>query len=265
MAQKKQVLSYIKSLLSLSLLSIALFCVAIFSSSKLFADELASTSKPFIPLTDYIAQYQLKSSKYKLSATALRKLSISQDNVATLEQNASIFVAKINQKSSFFINKENCEIVANSYDLHQSALGNKKDYRIAFDYEKKQFIENNNEKEKISTIQGKLYDELSYQEALRCELKNKPDIKIGHEFSYIVRTKGKNKEYTFIVSALEKLNTQIGIVDSVKLSRVRAKENEKNGSFIWFSKQHDYLLVKFKQQEDDDTYGLDIKSVGINK
>jgi len=261
MAQNKRILIFINRSLFFLSIFFCLIVITIFNSTKIFAEETEISGKKFFPLSGYTAEYQLKSNKYKFSATALRIFSITQDNKATLEQNASIFVAKINQKSTFYINKENCEIVASSYELKQSALGNKKDYRISFDYEKNQFFEKNNGKEKINVITGKLYDELSYQEALRCELKNNPNIKIGQEFSYIVRTKGKNKEYTFIVDSLEKLTTQIGIIDTVQLSRIRSKEKEKNTSQIWFSKQHDYLLVKFKQQEGSDSFGLEIKNV----
>lgn len=233
-------------------------------SSIALAESPTPATNHFKPISAYSAQYQLKSSKYKITTTANRQLSINKNNVASLEQDASLFFAKIDQKSSFLLSNDSCDTLAQSYNFHQTVFGKKKDYRIYFDYEKNKFIENTNKKENINDIQGKLYDELSYQEALRCALKNQVEVKIGQEFSYMVRTKGKNKNYTFVVSQLEKLDTAIGQINSVKLSRIRNSEKENNNSQIWFSKDHDYLLVKFRQEDDDDVYALDIKNLTLN-
>lgn len=243
----------------------SIFISSLLLSHLVIAEEVTPDAKTFKPISAYSAQYQLKSSKYKISTKANRKLSITKENIASLEQNASIFVAKIDQKSTFTLSNSSCEIVAQSYTFNQTVFGKKKDYRIYFDYPKKQFIESANQKESINEIKGKLYDELSYQEALRCALKNKSEIKIGQEFSYIVRTKGKNRHYDFVVSNFEKLTTDIGEVNSVQLSRIRSSEKDNNDSHIWFSADHDYLLIKFRQQDDDDTYSLDIKNLQLSK
>ncbi len=229
----------------------------------LFLNHSLAHSGGFAQISPYQAEYKLKSSKYKISATAKRSLSMDSKQNAQLSQKSAIMIAKIEQKSKFKIENNSCAIAANNYSYYRKIFGKKTNYRVSFDSNKRQFTETKNDKNKTLSYDGPLYDELSYQEALRCELKNQTELKVGQQFDYQIRTKGKNKTYRFQVSAIEKINTKLGKVNTVKVSRLRDGKGKDKNSQIWFSKDHDYVLVRFRQEEKDDLYSLEIKSLKL--
>jgi hypothetical protein len=243
--------------------SLALVFSFISLSSGLSVAAEVSSEKAFSPIKAYEATYKLKSKKYKLSAKAKRSLSINDQGLATLNQNASLLMANISQTSEFLTKLDSCEVDSKHYAYKRKVFGKKKNYRVEFDQQNKQFLENNNGDKKTLPINVDMYDELSYQESLRCALKNSSEIKEDDAFEYVVRTKGKNKNYQFIISGEEKIDTKLGTVNAVKVSRVRSSKNEDEKSHIWFSKDHDFLLVKFFQQDKDDTFNLEIQKLEI--
>ncbi len=205
----------------------------------------------------YQAEYQIKSSKYKVSAKANRVFSVDKLN-ASISQKASVMLASIEQQSVFSFENNSCLVKSHHYDYKHTVLGKRKRYSLNFDYNKQAFYEVKDEQSNSFPIEEVFYDELSYQEALRCELKNAEKLNIGDNFSYSVRTKGRSKPYQFEVVAFEKLKTRLGEIQSVKLERIRSSQKEQEQSHIWFSQAHDFLLVKFTQHDKDDSYSLDI-------
>jgi len=218
-------------------------------------------AKKFIPITGYDAVYQLKSERYKISPSASRKLVVDKNGKATLSQRASILIASINQESVFQTNANSCNIESQNYAYQRTVMGKHKSYRIGFDHQSNTFVENYDGDSQTRKIKEQLFDELSYQEVLRCELQNiNGEIKNQH-FSYNVRTKGKNKVYDFEISGEEVLETALGKVETVKVSRIRDNADKDENSFIWFSKEHNYLLVKLIQEDDDDKLSLKISKL----
>ena len=213
--------------------------------------------------TAYNAEYLLHWNKYKIKVKATRQLEINDKGAATLKQNAATFAAKIDQESNFQLSPTSCSLSANNYRYQRVVLGKKKIYRIEFNNREKQFIEVNDKDEKQHELKNTLYDELSYQEALRCELINAHELKTGMAFEYLVRTKNKNKPYQFKVADFETINTKLGELETIKLERLRSgnKDEEPRETFIWFSKKHNYLIVKLQQVDGDDSYGLEIQAL----
>jgi hypothetical protein len=209
----------------------------------------------------YKAGYLLHWNKYKIKVKATRQLQINDKGEATLKQNASTFAAKIDQQSNFKLSSSTCAFTANNYHYQRTVLGKKKLYRIEFNNNDKQFIEVNDNEKNQHEFKTTLYDELSYQEALRCELINASELKPDTAFDYLVRTKGKNKAYQFKVAGFETITTKLGDLETVKVERLRSgtKGEELRETFIWFSKKHDHLIVKLQQIDGDDSYGLEIE------
>lgn len=227
------------------------------------AQEEANTgdTSTFKPLNSYSVEYGLKSKHYKMSAKATRTFKINDENIASLEQSASILIAKISQQSKFKLDTQSCMLSNISYRYDRSIFGKRKSYKINFDYDNKQVVENNDGKKKTFPLEKAAYDELSYQELLRCQLMNSNNIAAGQEFDYLVRTKGKDRLYQFVVEGEEKINTKIGELDTLKLTRIRDPEDKNDKNFIWFAKDHNYLLVKLYQEDEDDTLELDILDI----
>jgi len=243
-----------------------------FPGSLLFANENPAPATPTTALEQtkavelkmpkaYQAGYLLHWNKYKIKVKATRELLINDKGEATLKQNAATFAAKIDQQSNFTLSSTTCAFTANNYHYQRTVLGKKKLYRIEFNNNEKQFTEVNDNEKSQHELKTTLYDELSYQEALRCELINASELKPGTGFEYLVRTKGKNKAYQFKVAGFETITTKLGDLETVKVERLRSgtKGEELRETFIWFSKSHDYLIVKLQQVDGDDSYSLDIE------
>lgn len=247
------------------ILLLAIVCGIPFSNlSKAETSPENSQEDNFKPIKAYSAEYILKSQQYKMSAKAKRSLSFDENNIATLELKASLFIAKVNQSSKFLLSDNACTLGNINYRYDRTIFGKHKSYKIDFDFGNKKLIENNDGKKQTLPLDNSFYDELSYQELLRCELMNKSDLKIGDMFEYSVRTKGKNKQYIFKITDEETLDTRIGKLATIKLTRIRDKQEESEENFIWFAKEHNYLLVKIFQKDEDDTLHLDISELSVN-
>ncbi len=282
MLTQKRIYCYLSTLILLTSL------VFVFSSTLIRASEppfegAISITTPTLPTSEleqtstanitadnsikmpgaYHVEYLLHWNKYKVKVKATRDLKIDDKGQATLQQSASTLLARIFQESNFQLSSKSCALSANNYRYERTVFGKKKQYRIEFNNDSNQYIEYNNEQKKEHSFKSTLYDELSYQEALRCELKNAVDIKAGKEFEYLVRTKGKNKPYQFKVAGFEKIPSKLGELETIKLERLRSTsaDEEPRETFIWFSKKHDYLIVKLQQVDGDDSYGLEIEAV----
>ncbi len=258
---RKQIQAYSGNRILRFLMLIILIAVTQSLSIQAIAETRNSNSEAINALTPYSVEYILKSKQYKMSTKAHRSLSIDKNNVATLEQNASLFIAKVSQTSKFKLSSSACELTNINYRYERTIFGKHKSYKVDFDFNNKQLIENNDGKQKTLPLEKGFYDELSYQELLRCELMNNPEVKIGDVFEYSIRTKGKNKQYKFLVAGEEILDTRVGKLNTIKLTRERDIQDEDAENFFWFAKDYDYLVVKIYQKDDDDTLSLDINEL----
>ena len=93
------------------------------------------------------------------------------------------------------------------------------------------------------------YDPLSYQLALRC------DLKLGKtQFEYKVVRKTKIKHYRFKVTGEETIKTPLGILPTVIVKRI--SDGDDKQTVLWFSKKHDFTLVKLEQKDADSNHYL---------
>ena len=100
---------------------------------------------------------------------------------------------------------------------------------------------------KLSITEG-TFDPLSYQLALRCDLKQGKT-----HFEYDVVRKTKMKRYRFEVVGEESIDTPLGILQAIKVKRTSDNGNNKQTT-LWFSKAHDFTLIKLEQKEADDNH-----------
>lgn len=92
--------------------------------------------------------------------------------------------------------------------------------------------------------QAGLLDHLSYQLQIRLDV-----LQGKEELRYQLTYKGKLKEYVFEVVGEEILNLPIGQIKTLKLHMVR-KPSSSRDTYIWLSKEHDYVLARIWQSKD---------------
>lgn len=100
---------------------------------------------------------------------------------------------------------------------------------------------------------------LSYQHQLQKDLiNNKNDL------SYNVIYRGHLKEYIYQRTGQESLDTPLGKLEALKLTRKR--EDSERQTFLWVAPSLNYLPVKLYQKEEDgETYEMTIINFSVIK
>ena len=122
------------------------------------------------------------------------------------------------------------------------------------------FDQDNNSIEPTSAgrkIGEKIFDKLSVQYQLQLDLIQEQEVKIGKSFSYLVKEKENLKSYKFVVDSIEKIDTALGNLRTLRMIRERKKENR--ATILWLAPKYEYTLVKMIQREKGKVWELDIK------
>jgi hypothetical protein len=92
-----------------------------------------------------------------------------------------------------------------------------------------------------------VYDKLAYQVMLR------QDLAAGHtRFDYRVVDKDEIEDYRFRVVGKEALKTPLGVLDTLKVERIR--HGNKRQTFFWCAPSLDYALVQIVQKNRGNTF-----------
>ncbi|MNQ74052.1 hypothetical protein D3C85_888010 [compost metagenome] len=71
--------------------------------------------------------------------------------------------------------------------------------------------------------------------------------------------------YDFRVLGEERVNTKAGVVDAIKVERVRDPTQSSRKTVLWFAKDWDFLLVRLHQVEKDGKeYQIMLKEGEVN-
>ena len=72
----------------------------------------------------------------------------------------------------------------------------------------------------------------------------------GPEFVYRALAKGRAESYTFRITGEERLRTALGVLDTVRVERIRESSDGKR-TRIWFAKSRGYLPVLIQELDRD--------------
>ena len=229
---------------------IILFLTIISVSSPVGAAKTES------PVIEYGAHYELKVSNVPVRIKILREV-VTTDGpkkIAIFKASSPFF--EIDQKSIFILN--GAEIIPSEYFYKKRVLGKTDTENFTFD-------QDNNSIEPLSAerkIGEKIFDKLSVQYQLQLDLIQEQEVKIGKSFSYQVKEKENLKSYKFVVDSIEKIDTEIGILRTLRIMRERKTENR--STILWLAPRYKYTLVKMIQREKGKVWELDIKKWSKN-
>ncbi len=206
-----------------------------------------------LQLLPYRAEYHI--SHDGLSTTAQRSLQRDGEHWR-LSQQASLFFLKVDEES--LIENRDGQLRPLRY-RYSNNVNSKQNQHIVFDWARGIVSDNKTQKPWQKALKSDYSDQLSSQLQLRQMLVNG---ELGEASTQtIVKKKGKLKTYRIERLGEERLNTDIGALDTVKLRRHR--EGSSSETFIWLAPQLNYLIVKLEQFEDDQVYSLSILSAAI--
>jgi hypothetical protein len=210
-----------------------LFALALFS-----LPALADALKPFS------ASYTADWKQLPVSGTASRSLEATGNDQWKLSFEASMLVASLTEQS--ILRFENAALLPQSYLYERSGLGKGKKIEHSFDWKDKQVVGSDRGNPVRLPLNRGMLDKSSYQLALQY------DVAAGKQsMSYQVVDGDEVETYDFRVLGEEVVRTKAGMVDAIKVERVRDPTQTTRKTVLWFAKDWNYLLVRLHQVETD--------------
>lgn len=192
-----------------------------------------------------------------LNGSATRTLEAQKDGTWLLRFNVDSFIADITETLHFRWQNNHVIPLRYRYQLSGLLVPDRKN-SLDYDWDKSQVS---------GTIRGKRFtmglpegalDPLGYQFQLR------EDLRAGKtDMEYQVTDKARFETDRFAVIGREKLKTELGTLDTLKVEKVRAPDSKRE-TLMWFAPDRDYMLVKLVQFETDGTrYEINIKNADL--
>lgn len=209
---------------------------------------LAEEPKPFS--ANYTADWK----QVPVSGSAERSLQKLEDGRWQLVFKASMLVAGLTEQSTFTV--EGDAFLPQSYKFERSGLGKSKDVEFDFDWSQKQVIGSDRGDPVRFPLNRGMQDKSTYQLALQ------HDVAAGEKsMSYQVVDGDEIETYDFRVLGEEVVRTSAGLIDAIKVERVRDPTQSSRKTILWFAKDWDHLLVRLHQVErDGKEYQIMLKS-----
>ena len=205
-------------------------------------------------LLPFTATYEAKFSGF--AVTAERKLSGSPASWR-LDFSAHSVFAKIEEYSRFA--QQGGQLVPQHYDYQKSGLGRDRHTALSFEDNASRVVNVYDKSRSIEKAPANLQDKISYQLQLAMDVANKKS-----PLKYQVADGKRIREYEFRVAGKENLKTPMGVIETVKVERVR-EEGAERITNIWFAPQWNFALVKLMQQEDNGkSYQITLTKLSID-
>ncbi|ASP40369.1 hypothetical protein CHH28_17540 [Bacterioplanes sanyensis] len=217
-------------------------------------------------LIPYQADYttEWKVGWFSIDIDAQRTLKQLPDNQWQLSFHAETGAAALTETS--VLSYANGRLWPQHYQYRASGLFNENDRTLSFDHTQQRVMD--------AELDDKIYsngwialeddgpliaphDNLTYMQQAALDL-----AAGAQEFAYPVFEKNKSKVFRFAVVAEETLETAIGPLATVKVQQLRS--SNKRQIFAWFSKQHNYTLVRLVDRKDGKKrYQIDLQRIDM--
>lgn len=219
---------------------------------------LCATSAQALQPTPFSASYTADWKQLPVSGSAERSLEALPDGRWKLNFEASMLLAGLTEESIFRVDGDTLMPV--TYRYSRNGLGKSKEVEHDFDWSQKQVLGSDRGDPLRLPINRGMLDKSTYQQALQ------HDVAAGKtSMSYQVVDGDEIDVYDFRVLGEEAVQTRAGLIDAIKVERVRDPTQSSRKTVLWFAKDWDYLLVRLHQVEKDGKeYQIMLKSGSVN-
>lgn len=194
------------------------------------------------------AEYKATYNGLPVRAKGVRELSKLDNGQYLLVSKATAFFASVTEQTVFSLGPDN-RVVPAEYQYRRTGIGRNRTTINTFDWNTTQ-VRNVKDDAWTMAINADTQDKLSYQQQMQVDLAESwvedgenPDL------VYEVADDGRLKEYRFRVLGKEVTTTPAGEFESIKVTRVQ--EDRHRVTEFWLAPKHDFLLVRFEQEEED--------------
>lgn len=173
---------------------------------------------------------------FSIKVNAIRELKqISKQRWQLLFQ-AETSAAKLREISEFTISPDS-RLQPLNYQYRASGLFNEKDRTLEFITQEGSVFDQEKNITHDNVWKTEIQDNLTYM--LQAGL----DLSAGQiQFTYPVFEKDRSKNFRFRVVGEERLKTEAGVLNTIKVQQIRKKKDRE--IYAWFAKDKNYLLVR---------------------
>ncbi|GGH88616.1 dehydrogenase [Pseudomonas fluvialis] len=197
-----------------------------------------------LELKPYTASYTADWKQLPVSGSAERSLQAQADGSWQLSFEASMLLAGLTERSRLRVQGEQLQPL--DYQFSRHGLGKSKQIEHRFDWEAKQVVGSDRGDAVRLPLNRGLLDKSTYQLQLQY------DVAAGKKaLSYQVVDGDEIETYDFRILGEERVRTKAGLLDAIKVERVRDPTQSQRKTTLWFAKDWDYLLVRLHQVEKD--------------
>ena len=197
-----------------------------------------------LELKPYTASYTADWKQLPVSGSAERSLQAQADGSWQLSFEASMLLAGLTERSRLRVQGEQLQPL--DYQFSRHGLGKAKQIEHRFDWEAKQVVGSDRGDAVRLPLNRGLLDKSTYQLQLQY------DVAAGKKaLSYQVVDGDEIETYDFRILGEERVRTKAGLLDAIKVERVRDPTQSQRKTTLWFAKDWDYLLVRLHQVEKD--------------
>ena len=210
----------------------------------LFVLALCASSAQALEIRPFSASYTADWKQLPVSGSAERSLEQLADGRWKLRFEASMLLAGLTEESIFGVDGD--ILVPANYRYSRDGLGKSKEVEHDFDWNQKQVLGSDRGTPVSLPINRGMLDKSTYQQALQL------DVAAGRtSMSYQVVDGDEIDVYDFRVLGEERVQTRAGLIDAIKVERVRDPTQSARKTVLWFAKDWDFLLVRLHQVEKD--------------
>lgn len=211
------------------------------------AEQAKPTPAQQYKILPYQAEYKI--SNNSLTTTAQRNLS-KHGNQWHLSQHAKLMFIKVSEESVIEDGALGLRPLRYEYS---NSVSSKQDQKINFDWQKGSASDSKYRKPWTAPLTPGTFDQLSAQ------LQMRQALIAGRFETAMVQTvvnRGKHKTYRVEKIGEEIIDSPVGKLNTIKLRRSR--EGSDSETIVWLAKDWNYLIVRLKQTDEDDTYSLEL-------
>jgi len=195
-------------------------------------------------LEPFSASYTADWKQLPISGSAERSLKALDNGRWELDFEASMLVASLSEVSVFTLDKGT--FLPTSYLYSRGGIGKSKEINLDFDWQQKQVMGTYRGESVNLPLNRGLLDKSTYQLALQ------HDVAGGKtSMSYQVVDGDEIETDDFRVLGEERVRTKAGLIDAVKVERVRDPTKSTRKTVLWLAKDWNFLLVRLHQVEKD--------------
>ena len=195
-------------------------------------------------LEPFTASYTADWKQLPISGSAERNLKALDNGRWELDFEASMLIAGLSEVSVFTY--ENDTFLPASYHFSRNGIGKSKEINLDFDWQQKQVMGTYRDESVNLPLNRGLLDKSTYQLALQ------KDVADGMtSMTYQVVDGDEVETYDFRVLGEERVRTKAGLIDAIKVERVRDPTKSARKTILWLAKDWNFLLVRLHQVEKD--------------